>query len=93
MDARLRVVTLLLASAFAACTAVGPTPPAVPRATPSATPAPVPSRIEGRGELPVAEGSPIAGMTLFVVRPDGTGRTELRPDLPSAPGGIPDWVD
>jgi hypothetical protein len=35
----------------------------------------------------------VSGHTLFVVRPDGTGRAEIRPegmDLP--PGGIPDWV-
>jgi Tol biopolymer transport system component len=34
----------------------------------------------------------VSGHTLFVVRPDGTGRVEIRPegmDLP--PGGIPDW--
>jgi TolB protein len=35
----------------------------------------------------------ISGRTLYVVRPDGTGRVELRPpDLPYAPGGIPDWT-
>jgi Tol biopolymer transport system component len=34
----------------------------------------------------------ISGHTLFVVRPDGTGRTELHPaELPLPPGGIPDW--
>ena len=35
----------------------------------------------------------ISGRTLFVVRPDGTGRVEVRPDeLPYAPGGLPDWT-
>ena len=35
----------------------------------------------------------ISGRTLFVVRPDGTGRLELRADgLPLALGGIPDWT-
>jgi TolB protein len=35
----------------------------------------------------------ISGHTLFVVRPDGTGRTEIRPaELPLPPGGLPDWV-
>ena len=30
--------------------------------------------------------------TLFVIRPDGTGRAEVHPDeLPLPPGGIPDW--
>jgi Tol biopolymer transport system component len=34
----------------------------------------------------------VSGRALFVVRPDGTGRLELRtPDLPHALGGIPDW--
>jgi len=34
----------------------------------------------------------ISGYALYVVRPDGTGRLELRtPDLPRALGGIPDW--
>ena len=35
----------------------------------------------------------ISGHTLFVVRPDGTGRVEIRPDgMALPPGGIPDWV-
>lgn len=35
----------------------------------------------------------ISGRTLFVVRLDGTGRTEIRPQqLPYPPGGIPDWI-
>jgi hypothetical protein len=35
----------------------------------------------------------VSGRTLFAVRPDGTGRVEIRPpELPDAPGGIPDWV-
>jgi Tol biopolymer transport system component len=35
----------------------------------------------------------ISGRTLYVVRPDGTGRVELRADgFPLAPGGIPDWT-
>ena len=35
----------------------------------------------------------ISGHTLFVVRPDGTGRVEMRaPDMTLAPGGIPDWI-
>lgn len=35
----------------------------------------------------------VSGHTLFVVRPDGTGRTEIRPPgLTHAPGGIPDWI-
>jgi Tol biopolymer transport system component len=35
----------------------------------------------------------ISGRTLYVVRPDGTGRAEVRPDgLPHAPGGLPDWT-
>ena len=35
----------------------------------------------------------ISGHTLFVVRPDGSGRREIRADgLPYAPGGIPDWT-
>ena len=34
----------------------------------------------------------ISGFALFVVRPDGTGRLEVRtPALPRALGGIPDW--
>ena len=34
----------------------------------------------------------ISGHALYVVRPDGTGRLELRtPGLPRALGGIPDW--
>jgi TolB protein len=34
----------------------------------------------------------ISGYGLYVVRPDGTGRLELRtPALPRALGGIPDW--
>jgi TolB protein len=34
----------------------------------------------------------ISGYALYVVRPDGTGRLELRtPGLPRALGGIPDW--
>ena len=35
----------------------------------------------------------VSGHTMFVVRPDGTGRLEIRP--PGAthpPGGIPDWI-
>jgi Tol biopolymer transport system component len=36
----------------------------------------------------------ISGRTLYVVRPDGTGRAEIRPpELRLPPGGIPDWVD
>jgi TolB protein len=35
----------------------------------------------------------ISGHTLFVVRPDGTGRVTIEPpDLPYPPGGIPDWT-
>lgn len=35
----------------------------------------------------------VSGRTLFVIRPDGTGRVEIRPrELPYPPGGIPDWV-
>ena len=35
----------------------------------------------------------ISGHTLFVVRPDGTGRVEIRPpEMSHAPGGIPDWT-
>ena len=35
----------------------------------------------------------ISGHTLFVVRPDGSGRTEIHPpELPLPPGGLPDWV-
>ena len=35
----------------------------------------------------------ISGRALFVVRPDGTGRLELRADgFPLALGGIPDWT-
>jgi TolB protein len=35
----------------------------------------------------------ISGRTLFVVRPDGSGRVEIRPsDLSHPPGGIPDWI-
>jgi Tol biopolymer transport system component len=36
----------------------------------------------------------VSGHALFVIRPDGTGRAEIRP--PGSPhplGGIPDWVD
>ena len=34
----------------------------------------------------------ISGRELYVVRPDGTGRLEIRtPDMPLALGGIPDW--
>jgi hypothetical protein len=34
----------------------------------------------------------ISGAALYVVRPDGTGRLEIRtPALPRALGGIPDW--
>ncbi len=34
----------------------------------------------------------ISGRELYVVRPDGTGRFEIRtPDMPLALGGIPDW--
>ena len=34
----------------------------------------------------------ISGYALFVVRPDGTGRLEIRtPALERALGGIPDW--
>ena len=34
----------------------------------------------------------ISGYALYVVRPDGTGRVEIRsPDLGRALGGIPDW--
>lgn len=34
----------------------------------------------------------ISGHALFVVRPDGTGRLEIRtPEVPLALGGIPDW--
>lgn len=34
----------------------------------------------------------ISGYALYVVRPDGTGRLELRTeDIPRALGGIPDW--
>ena len=30
---------------------------------------------------------------MFVVRPDGSGRTEIHPpELPLPPGGMPDWV-
>jgi Tol biopolymer transport system component len=35
----------------------------------------------------------ISGRALYVVRPDGTGRLELRAEgMPLALGGIPDWV-
>jgi Tol biopolymer transport system component len=35
----------------------------------------------------------VSGHTLYVVRPDGTGRTEIRPpELAHPPGGIPDWI-
>ena len=35
----------------------------------------------------------ISGHTLFVIRPDGTGRSEIRPPgSEHALGGIPDWV-
>jgi hypothetical protein len=34
----------------------------------------------------------ISAYALYVVRPDGTGRLEIRtPDIPRAIGGIPDW--
>ena len=34
----------------------------------------------------------VSGRALYVVRPDGTGRLEIRtPDIPLALGGIPDW--
>ena len=34
----------------------------------------------------------VSGHALFVIRPDGTGRLELRADgIPHALGGIPDW--
>ena len=34
----------------------------------------------------------ISGQALYVVRPDGTGRLELRADgIELALGGIPDW--
>ena len=36
----------------------------------------------------------ISGRTLFAIRPDGTGRVEIRPpELRYAPGGIPDWTE
>jgi Tol biopolymer transport system component len=35
----------------------------------------------------------VSGLTLFVIRPDGTGRQEIRAEgLPYPAGGIPDWV-
>ena len=35
----------------------------------------------------------VSGYTLFVIRPDGTGRREIRAEgLPYPPGGIPDWT-
>lgn len=35
----------------------------------------------------------ISGQALYVVRPDGTGRLELRTDqISHALGGIPDWT-
>jgi hypothetical protein len=35
----------------------------------------------------------ISGRALYVVRPDGTGRLELRAEgMPLALGGIPDWT-
>jgi Tol biopolymer transport system component len=35
----------------------------------------------------------VSGHTQFAIRPDGTGRREIRPDgLPHPPGGIPDWT-
>lgn len=35
----------------------------------------------------------VSGHTLFAIRPDGTGRREIRPEgLPYPPGGIPDWT-
>ena len=35
----------------------------------------------------------ISGRALYVVRPDGSGRHELRADgFPLALGGIPDWT-
>jgi Tol biopolymer transport system component len=34
----------------------------------------------------------VSGRTLFAIRPDGTGRVEIRPPgMRQAPGGIPDW--
>ena len=34
----------------------------------------------------------VSGHTLFVIRPDGTGRAELHPaELALPPGGLPDW--
>ena len=36
----------------------------------------------------------VSGHALFVIRPDGTGRAEIRPPGSAhALGGIPDWVD
>jgi len=36
----------------------------------------------------------VSGHALFVIRPDGTGRSEIRPPGSAYPlGGIPDWVD
>jgi Tol biopolymer transport system component len=36
----------------------------------------------------------VSGRTFFAIRPDGTGRVEIRPpELGYAPGGIPDWTD
>ena len=35
----------------------------------------------------------VSGHALFAVRPDGTGRVEIRsPEIDHALGGIPDWV-
>lgn len=35
----------------------------------------------------------VSGRALYVLRPDGTGRLELRtPEIPLALGGIPDWT-
>jgi Tol biopolymer transport system component len=35
----------------------------------------------------------VSGQALYVLRPDGTGRLELRtPEIPRALGGIPDWT-
>jgi Tol biopolymer transport system component len=36
----------------------------------------------------------VSGRTLFVIRPDGTGRSAIEVEgLPYPPGGIPDWVE
>jgi Tol biopolymer transport system component len=35
----------------------------------------------------------VSGTTLFAIRPDGTGRVEIRPQGSAyPPGGIPDWI-